>query len=344
MPKSILDDPEVEKEILQLIEERKHKDTKNAFKASDIFEKITERVIGQDMIAMTIAQRIEQAALVRSKRKPITSILICGPTGTGKTELAKTLADAVYGEGEKYLFRVDCGSLGTSEADISKLIGQPKGIKDSHSGSLPQFLNVKKKGVLLFDELEKAVRQPEDPLAQVLLAILDEGRVESKRDSTIYSANECIIVMTSNAKQSELATLLKDFDTESDEAKDELEASIRAMLQGDVFSPEFLARIDFVTTVLPLDAKARVQIAEKIIHEIAADYDLTVDLSDKSIYFFLVDAAEKFEEGNARTLARWISDHFKPSIVKFKHASSTITDAALKYKGEELVLAPVKKK
>lgn len=344
MPTSILDDPKRKEKLLSMLADAKKGEVQNQFDAEALFEKITERVIGQDPIVRRITEKIDEASYLKNRDKPIISILISGPSGTGKTELAKSLADAVFGEDDKYLYRLDCGGQGSSEADMAAVTGSVGVYTGSSRGSLPDYLLAKKKGVLLFDEIEKAVTSPDAPLAKMMLSLLDEGRVQSKYDSTVHSAKDCIVVMTSNAIQEELAKLMAETSLETLEDQEALEVSVKELLLRDkIFAPEFLNRIDLVTSVQPLNDEALLGISGKVFFSIMEGYGIEPDISDASCNFFFVEAAQTLENTDARSLERWMRTRIKSGLAEYRKAGGGDT-AKIKVKGDAVTLHPVKSK
>ena len=212
----------------------------------------------------------------RQRGRPVFTCLISGPTGTGKTEMAKALSAYLLGD-EKAMFRVDCANV-LGEAGLQTLIGSPKGFAGSGSwGSLTAHLRATPKTVILFDELEKAVTSPTAPLAKLLLSLLDEGMCSEQSDGTRVSATQAVILMTSNAAQAQLSALYERYHTDANElqraAKDAL---------GDVFAPEFLSRIDLVTTTAPIDAAAKAKIIALHASRIAKSFGLSLSTVDAS--------------------------------------------------------------
>ena len=225
------------------------KDTRR-FDAATIAEKIKSRVIGQDLIADTIASFVARKAARRNKKGTIANILISGPTGTGKSELAKAVSESVFGS-EDFMLQVDCGNMGTSESGLAALIGAPAVYQGSSRGSLADYLTkTKGEDVILFDEYEKAAPTKDAPLGKMLLKLMDEAKLQSQYDMSVLDATGCIVILTSNLKQKELAEVSKQI-----KDPDELELACKRIL-SDAMAPEFLERLDLVTTTAPLDREA----------------------------------------------------------------------------------------
>lgn len=158
------------------------------FDAVKIADKIKGRVFGQDRIADTIASFVARKAARRSRRGTIANILISGPTGSGKTEMAKAVSEAVFGS-EDFMLQVDCGTMGTSEQSLASLVGAPSVYQGSTRGALADYLvKTKGDGVILFDEYEKAAPSKDAPL-----------------DMSVLDATGCVVILTSNLKQKQLA-------------------------------------------------------------------------------------------------------------------------------------------
>ena len=149
----------------------------------DMTRYLTSRVIGQELVAQQLARGIYRRAAQERRGKPVFTAMLSGPTGTGKTEMAKAVADYLFGDGSG-LFRVDCANV-LGEAGLQTLIGSPKGYAGSSSwGTLTAHLRATPRTVLLFDEIEKAVTSPTAPMAKLLLSLLDEGVCTEQSDGT----------------------------------------------------------------------------------------------------------------------------------------------------------------
>jgi ATP-dependent Clp protease ATP-binding subunit ClpA len=307
------------------------KDTRR-FDAATIAEKIKSRVIGQDLIADTIASFVARKAARRNKKGTIANILISGPTGTGKSELAKAVSESVFGS-EEFMLQVDCGNMGTSESGLAALIGAPAVYQGSSRGSLAEYLTkTKGEGVILFDEYEKAAPTKDAPLGKMLLKLMDEAKLQSQYDMSVLDATGCIVILTSNLKQKELAEVSKQV-----KDPDELELTCKRIL-GDAMAPEFLERLDLVTTTAPLDEESMAKIVMLHFERLAKSHDVTVVDVKPAFFDLLVAGAEKFGQTSARGVIRWLGKTCDDSFIEAvneHHWRRVIAD----WNGSRLVLS-----
>ncbi|MCI8475892.1 MAG: ATP-dependent Clp protease ATP-binding subunit [Clostridia bacterium] len=247
-------------------------------------ENLHKRIIGQDEAVSAVARAIRRArAGLNEPNKPIGSFIFVGPTGVGKTDLAKALAEAMFGD-EKLMIRMDMSEF-MEKHSVSKLIGAPPGYigyDDSNGGQLTERVRRKPYSVVLFDEVEKA--HPD--VFNVLLQILDDGRLTDSKGRVINFKNT-IIIMTSNVGASQIKKMSNFGFSSGDEADagyDNMKDNINEALK-EQFKPEFLNRLDDIIIFRKLTKEEAGQICRKIISS------LSERLKDKEISLKISDAA-----------------------------------------------------
>lgn len=195
------------------------------------------RVVGQDEAVTAVSKAIRRArACVKDVNKPIGSFIFVGPTGVGKTELTKALAEAVFGD-EKMLIRIDMSEY-MEKASVSKLIGAPPGyVGYDEEGQLTEKVRRKPFSVVLFDEIEKAHKD----IFNLMLQVLDDGRLTDSKGRLVDFKNT-IIIMTSNAGAQEVSESKSFGFGESDSKNTAKEKMLNALKKQ--FKPEFLNRVD----------------------------------------------------------------------------------------------------
>ena len=234
-----------------------------------------QRVIGQDEAVTAVSEAILRSrAGVADENRPIGSFLFLGPTGVGKTELAKALAEALFDD-EKNIVRIDMTEY-MEKFSVSRLIGAPPGyVGYEEGGQLTEAVRRRPYSVVLFDEMEKA--HPD--VFNILLQILDDGRVTDSQGRTVDFRNT-ILIMTSNLGSSQILEGIDENGRLSDAAK----ASVQKLLKTQ-FRPEFLNRIDDTVMFTPL-TRAQVRSIVDLLLE-----RLRGRLKDKQLSLRLTDAA-----------------------------------------------------
>ncbi len=241
-------------------------------------EELHKRVIGQDEGVTKVTEAIIRSkAGIKDPTKPIGSFLFLGPTGVGKTELAKALAQSLFDD-ESNMVRIDMSEY-MEKYSVSRLIGAPPGyVGYDEGGQLTEAVRRKPYSVVLFDEIEKA--HPD--VFNVLLQVLDDGRITDSQGRTVDFKNT-ILIMTSNIG----STYLLDGIDENGEIKEESETLVMNDLRGH-FRPEFLNRLDEIIMFKPLTKKDIYEIVELLIQ------DLNKRLQDSQVKIELTEAAKQF--------------------------------------------------
>ena len=246
-------------------------------------DNLHKRIIGQDEAVSAVARAIRRArAGLNEANKPIGSFIFVGPTGVGKTDLAKALAEAMFGD-EKLMIRLDMSEF-MEKHTVSKLIGAPPGYvgyDDNAGGQLAERVRRKPYSVVLFDEIEKA--HPD--VFNVLLQILDDGRLTDSKGRVVNFKNT-IIILTSNvgAGQIKKMTGLGFASSDADDGYDDMKENIMDALRQS-FKPEFLNRLDDIIIFRKLTKEETGLICRKIIEGLRAR------LKERNIGFELTPAA-----------------------------------------------------
>lgn len=241
-----------------------------------------ERVIGQHDAVVAISKAIRRARVgLKSPNRPIGSFIFCGPTGVGKTELAKALAEAVFGS-EDNMIRVDMSEF-MEKHSTAKLIGSPPGyVGYDDGGHLTELVRKKPYSVILFDEIEKA--HPD--VFNIMLQILDDGRLTDAKGRHVNFKNT-IIIMTSNVGASMITTTSRlGFSTSDDESKDKYEKLKETVTEEmkKAFRPEFLNRIDETIVFAHLSQEEIRQIVDLMLKDLfkrLAERELSVEVTDE---------------------------------------------------------------
>ncbi len=241
-----------------------------------------ERVIGQHDAIVAISKAIRRARVgLKSPNRPIGSFIFCGPTGVGKTELAKALAEAMFGS-EDNMIRVDMSEF-MEKHSTAKLIGSPPGyVGYDDGGHLTELVRKKPYSVVLFDEIEKA--HPD--VFNIMLQILDDGRLTDSKGRHISFKNT-VIIMTSNVGASMITNKSKlGFSTAEDESKDKYEhlKDTVAEEMKKAFRPEFLNRIDETIVFSHLSKPEIRQIVDLMLKDLLkrlAERELNIEVTDE---------------------------------------------------------------
>ncbi|BAO88276.1 ATP-dependent Clp protease ATP-binding subunit [Caballeronia cordobensis] len=279
-------------------------------KLLDMENTLRERVVGQDeaVVAVSDAVRLSRAGMGQANR-PIATFLFLGPTGVGKTELAKALAETVFGD-EQAVIRIDMSEYMERHA-VARLIGAPPGyVGYDEGGQLTERVRRRPYSVILLDEIEKA--HPD--VNNVLLQVFDDGRLTDGKGRVVDFSNT-IIISTSNLGASIIMDNLEKNEKDRDSEKD-MRAKLMDVLKGH-FRPEFLNRIDEIIVFHGLsreNIRAIVQIQIERVTRTADAQDITLKVQD-SVIDHLADVGYRPEFG-ARELKRQIRQELETRLAK----------------------------
>lgn len=259
-----------------------------------------ERVVGQDNAVTLVTEAVWRArAGIKDPTKPIGSFLFLGPTGVGKTELAKALAAQLF-DSEDHFIRIDMSEY-MEKHSVSRLVGAPPGyIGYEEGGQLTEAVRRNPYAVVLLDEIEKA--HPD--VANILLQVLDDGRITDSQGRNVNFSNT-VIIMTSNIGSSYLL-----------EANEQAEELVMTALRQH-FKPELLNRVDDIITFHALTNEHFYAIAWKYVHQLQAriaEQEITVNVDD-AVVRWVVEQGVDVQFG-ARPLKRFVQRHIETAVAK----------------------------
>lgn len=270
-------------------------------------EEIHKRLIGQEEAVEKVCEAILRSkAGIKDPTKPIGSFLFLGPTGVGKTELAKSLAQNLFDD-ENAMVRIDMSEY-MEKYSVSRLIGAAPGyVGYEEGGQLTEAVRRKPYAVVLFDEIEKA--HPD--VFNILLQVLDDGRITDSQGRTVDFKNT-IIILTSNIGAQSLLDGIKEDGTIPEEVRKEVTDALHAH-----FRPEFLNRLDEIILFKPLVQKDMERIADLVLKDInkrLQDKRLHIEIKKEALDFILENA---YEPGfGARPLKRYMQKHVETLAAK----------------------------
>lgn len=284
---------------------------------------LAKRVIGQDEALTLVSDAIiRQRSGIKDENRPIGSFLFLGPTGVGKTEVCKSLAEALF-DSESHIVRFDMSEY-MEPHSVSRLIGAPPGyVGYDEGGQLTEAVRRRPYSIVLFDEIEKAHRD----IFNILLQILDDGRLTDSQGRVVDFKNT-IIIMTSNLGSEYLLNH---------------EANANELVMNEVrahFRPEFLNRIDEIVMFNPLSREVQIKIVDKLLNELKVRLDknnIKVDFTN-SLKKYIIDNSYNTTYG-ARPIKRFIQKNIETEIAK-KIISSEIEPNAyyvIDYQGHLII-------
>ena len=290
-----------------------------------------KRVIGQDEAVDKVTDAIIRSrAGIQDSRRPIGSFMFLGPTGVGKTELAKALAESLFDD-EHNIIRIDMSEY-MEKFSVSRLIGAPPGyVGYEEGGQLTEAVRRKPYSVILFDEIEKA--HPD--VFNVLLQVLDDGRITDSQGRTVDFKNT-IIILTSNLGSEYILEGINDKGELTEEAKDKVEKLLKQS-----FRPEFLNRLDEIVFYKPLTQNEIGKILDLLIADLnkrLAEQEISVELTNSAKNYLITNGYDAIY--GARPLKRFVQKKVETLIAReiIKQTILPKQKVAIDCKNDELVI------
>jgi len=288
-------------------------DTGEKARLKNLENELEKRIKGQTPAVRAVAKAIRRARSgMRDGKRPVSSLLFCGPTGVGKTELCKCLAETYYGE-EKNLVRIDMSEY-MDRFSTSRLIGAPPGyVGYEEGGQLTEAVRRQPHSVILFDELEKA----HEDVLNLLLQIMDEGTLTDGKGRTVSFKNN-IFVMTSNIGSREIVEAARSMDQDVDE--NQLTSGVVKGALEEALKPELLNRIDEIIVFSPLPYERLKEIAKNLINNtvkrVADDQNLVLTVSDNIAEIVTREALESASIYGARPIRRAVQRYLEDTMAE----------------------------
>jgi ATP-dependent Clp protease ATP-binding subunit ClpA len=297
----------------------------------ELLDHLRSRVKGQDSILEDVARLLYLQMAKTITTRPIASLMFVGPTGTGKTELAKAIAEYLFGD-EKNMIRFDCTELSLPEGK-TRLIGSPPGYKGAEQGGeLTRPMMAKARRLILFDEIEKA----HPSVFDLFLQMLGEGRLSEQGSGKTADFTQSIVILTSNANADEIVKI-------QEEVKDyyEMVNAVKTHLaEAKVFRPEILGRIDRIYVFRPLEGMVIAEIVLLNIVKLAKSYALTVEFVAPELILQTLVSSGKVSRFGIRELDRVVNDMFSEPMADARSQRARAVNLAVGPDGQ-LAVTPI---
>jgi ATP-dependent Clp protease ATP-binding subunit ClpC len=292
-------------------------------------EALRARVLGQDHVIDDLVHLLRLQFAKKIRKRPVANILFLGPTGTGKTELGKAIAEYLYGD-EKNALLFD-GPNFSREEHKSQLIGVPGGYVNANAGgqlTRPVLNNPKR--VILFDEIEKAY----SGIYDLFLSMMGDGRLTEAGSGRNADFTKSVIILTSNAEHEAIGKIQEQIA----DPHEQIDAVKKHLRDAKVFRPEILGRFDKIYIFKPLEGLNVARIAALKMKNLAKEYGLELNYVDPALIVEAMDKGNKLKEFGVRELERVVGDMLGESMLTAREAG--VDRIKITLDGDDLQIEP----